>query len=80
MKKIKLIILCLSFLLLHTNLTAQSSKPSGLFPSRQHEVRGEEPPDPNQPGGEPAPIEGGLLVLTGLAAGYVYFKRSRNED
>ena len=32
------------------------------------------------PGGEPTPIGSGLLLLTGLSAGYAWFKRSRNED
>ena len=31
-------------------------------------------------GGEVTPLGSGLLLLTGLAAGYVCFKRSRNED
>lgn len=79
MKQVKTLILSL-ILLLQLGLMAQETKQPGLFSSRPREVRGDDPPQPPDPHGGEVPIGSGLLLLTGLSAGYVCIKRSRKED
>lgn len=69
-------------MLLTTGLMAQNN--SGFFSSREtgeeFQRRGDAGDEPGGGGGEPLPLGSGLLVLTGLAAGYALVKGKRNEE
>ena len=57
----------------------QNEKPGLFIKENTTTTRGDVPPDPPEPGGGTLPLGSGLLVLTGLAAGYALVKGKRKE-
>lgn len=79
MKRIKWLALALLLIVQVQGEAAIQTEKQGLFETTTI-TRGDVAPDPPEPGGEPTPLGSGLLVLTGLAAGYALMKGKRNEE
>lgn len=80
MKTIKWLALALLLIVqVQGKASIQNEKPGLFIKENTTTTRGVVTPDNPEPGGEPTPLGSGLLVLTGLAAGYALVKGKRKE-
>ena len=79
MKTIKWLALALLLIVqVQGKASIQNEKPGLFIKSETNNTRGDD--SGGSPGGEPVPVASGLLVLTGMAAGYALVKGKRKEE